>query len=69
MNRIANAKSGLHSLTEPFSGHSSGKTASDMLEAKVSQYDIPVMVILVGGIVLVIVGGSVVGFGKRKKRR
>ena len=68
MNRISGAKSGIHSITQPFSGSSSGKTVGTMLEAKVSQYDIPVLVILIGGIVLTVVGASVAAFGKKKRR-
>jgi len=67
MNRISNAKSGIHSLSESFSGSSAGKEAGNWLQNKAGQYDVPVMVLLIGGIVLTIVGGSVVLFSKKKK--
>ena len=68
MNRISGAKSGIHSVTQTFSGNSTGKTVGDVLEGKAGQYDLPVMVILISGIVLTVVGGSVVLFSKKKRR-
>jgi hypothetical protein len=68
MNRISGAKSEIHSMMSPFSGSSAGKSTGNMLENKASQYDVPVMVILIGGIVLTVVGGSMALFGKKKKR-
>lgn len=68
MNRISNAKSGIHSITQPFSGSSGGREAGNFMQGQASQYDTTVRVLLIGGIVLAIIGAGVVLFGKKRKR-
>lgn len=68
MNRISNAKGGIHTLTDPFSGSSGGREAGSFLQGEASQYDTTVKVLLIGGIVLTVIGAGVTLFGKKKKR-
>jgi hypothetical protein len=68
-NRISNAKSEFHSLSQSFSGSSAGKAAGNWLQNEAGQYDVPVMVLLISGIVLTVIGGGAIIFGKRKNRR
>ncbi|HEY2811166.1 MAG TPA: hypothetical protein VGJ00_07260 [Rhabdochlamydiaceae bacterium] len=68
MNRISRAKGAIHTLSSPFSGSSAGKTAGHVMEGKASQYDTPVMILLIGGIACTVVGGYLVLFCKKKKR-
>jgi hypothetical protein len=68
MNRISKAKGGIRGMKHAFSGSSTGTKIGDAAENKVSQYDTPVMILLISGIILAIVGSSVIIFGKKKKR-
>ena len=70
--RIAKAHGNIEKGTSLFSGHSAGSQAGQavggMLEGKVDSYNTPVMLLMIGGIVLVIVGGSMALFCCKKRR-
>lgn len=68
MNRISSAKSEIQTLASPFSGSSGGRAVGGMLEGKASQYDSTVRMLFIGGIILVVVGGGVVLFSRKRKR-
>ena len=57
MKRIKEAKGNINTATSPFSGTMGGDVAHNTLTAQASQYDTPVKVMLVGGILMIIVGG------------
>lgn len=59
MKRIANAKGTVNSLTSPFSGNQAGDFVGGELQKQASQYDLPVTLMLIGGILLIIIGGVV----------
>jgi hypothetical protein len=69
MNRISEAKSEVHSLTSPFSGSSAGRTVGGMMGSEASQYDTKVMLLLIGGIILAVGGGSLALFCQKGRRR
>jgi hypothetical protein len=69
MNRISGAKSEIHTMSEAFSGSSEGRQAGNWMKNKAGQYDVPVMILLVSGIVLTVVGAGVLILGKKKTRR
>lgn len=70
--RIAEAQGNIQKGTSLFSGQSAGskagKTIGGALEDKVSSYNTPVTILMIGGIVLVIIGGGMALFCKKKKR-
>lgn len=56
MQRIANAKGVVNALSAPFSDNPIGRVAGKEMERKASQYDLPVMILLIGGIAFTTVG-------------
>jgi hypothetical protein len=64
--RISSAKGTVEKVTSPFSGSEGGKIAAREGNRMASQYDTKVQMILIGGIILVIVGGGIIFFGRKK---
>ncbi len=54
--RIAKAKSDINFFTSPFSDQPVGKEVHGALYSKASQYDMPVLFLLIGGVVVAVVG-------------
>jgi hypothetical protein len=69
MHRIANAKGTVNTLSSPISGNPVGDTAGNIMKGEVSQYDTPVMWLLIGGIVIGVVGAAMTFCCCRKKSR
>lgn len=68
-NQLESARSDVGMLSKPFSKNPFGEKAGNMMEAKIGQYDVPVAIMMYGGIVLIIVGGGILVCGKCKKKR
>jgi hypothetical protein len=70
--RIAEAQGNIKKGTSLFSGSSTGgqvgQAVGGVMEGKVSSYNTPVMLLLIGGIVLVIVGAGMVLFCKKRRK-
>ena len=66
MGRINQAKGSINNLTGAFGDHKESKFANKVLTHEASQYDTDVMILLVSGVVLIIVGGSVALVSKKK---
>lgn len=66
MQRIAKAKSDIDFFTSPFSDKPGGKEIHGALYGKASQYDLPVLILLIGGIAVTVAGGFIV-YRYRKK--
>jgi len=66
MNRISSAKGAVNLISKPLSINPYGEKAGGVLEKQVSQYDTPVRLLLIGGILLAIIGGGA-AFYLRKK--
>ncbi len=71
--RIAKAHGNVEKGMSLFSGNSAGsqagRSAGGMMENKISSYNTPVMLLMIGGIALVVIGGCMVLFCGKKKRR
>jgi predicted MFS family arabinose efflux permease len=71
--RIAEAQGNIKKGTGLFSGSSTGnqvgQAVGGVMEGKVSSYNTPVMLLMIGGIVLVVVGAGMVFFCCKKKKR
>jgi len=69
--RIAEAEGNIQKGTSLFSGQSVGgqvgKAYGGAMEDKVSSYNTPVMLLMVGGVVLVIIGAGMALFCKKKR--
>ena len=68
-NRVTQAKSTINEGGSFFGNSKAGGMAEDYLEGKASQYDTPLKICLYGGIALIIIGGAVTLFGKKRSRR
>ena len=67
--RVARAKSAISKGSELFSNNAFGGAIGETLESKASQYDTPLTLIEIGGIILAVVGGGMLLFCKGKKKR
>ncbi|MGC1878211.1 MAG: hypothetical protein WA347_05710 [Rhabdochlamydiaceae bacterium] len=71
--RLANAQGNVEKGTSLFSGSSggsqAGRSVGGMMENKIASYNTPVMLLMIGGIALVVIGGCMVLFCCKKKRR
>lgn len=65
--RVAHAKGMISTGSSMVSGSAAGRTAGGMLQAEASQYDTPLKLIEIGGIVLVVVGAGILFFGRKKQ--
>jgi hypothetical protein len=65
--RVGDAKSMVGKGTSLFSGSAVGNTVGGVLEGKVSQYDTPLKVCEIGGIILVILGAGIFYFSRKKR--
>jgi hypothetical protein len=69
--RIAEAQGNIEKGTSMFSGSSVGsevgRTVGGAMESKVSSYNAPVMMLMIGGIVLVVIGAGMVFFCRCKR--
>ncbi len=68
-NRVNEAKGSISKGTSLFGNNPVGNTAGGVLEGQLSQYDTPLKICLYGGVALVIIGGGVMIFCKRSRRR
>lgn len=67
--RVAGARSDIGHITHsPFGENRATNAVGGVLEAKVGQYDQPVFWCLVGGIVLIVIGGGIMLFSRKKRR-
>jgi hypothetical protein len=68
--RLAEAQGNIQKGTSLFSGNSVsgqvGKAVGGALEGKVSSYNTPVMLLMIGGIVIAIIGAGMVLFCRKK---
>jgi predicted MFS family arabinose efflux permease len=71
--RIAEAEGNVEKGTSLFSGHSAGSQVGQAfggaMEGKISSYNTPVMILMIGGIVLVVIGAGMAFFCRKKKSR
>jgi Protein of unknown function (DUF3185) len=67
--RVASARSDVGHITHsPFGQNRATDTVGNVLEAKIGSYDQPVFWCIVGGVVLVVIGGGMVLFNRKKRR-
>ncbi len=70
--RIAEAHGNIEKGTSMFSGSSVGsgvgKAVGGAMDSKVSSYNAPVMMLMIGGIVLVVIGAGMAFFCRCKRR-
>ena len=64
--RISSAKGSISKATSPFGGTEGGKIAAREGNRMASQYDTKVQMILIGGIILAVVGGGMIFFGRKR---
>ncbi|NNM43487.1 MAG: hypothetical protein HKM07_04010 [Chlamydiae bacterium] len=67
--QLESAKGEVGMLSKPFSKNPFGEKAGSMMEAKIGEYDVPVAVMLYGGIALIVVGGGMLVCCRCKKKR
>lgn len=65
--RVNSAKSSISRGTSMFSGNAVGNAAGGYMEGQASKYDTTLMLCQVGGIVLIIIGGGMVYWFRRKR--
>lgn len=69
MKRISETKSDIGTYTKPFSKTPIGKAVEDTLMTKASEYDTQVRWLLIGGITLVVVGGIIIIFSRKRSKK
>jgi len=65
--RISAARKDIEKFTKPFSHNPFGKVIEKDIKGKAGQYDTQVMWLFISGAVLVIVGGVVIIFGRKRQ--
>jgi hypothetical protein len=68
MNVISEAKSEVKNMTNHMSGNYVGRRISGDMQSHASQYDTEVKTGLYAGIVLVVIGGGLIYFCRKKKK-
>jgi LPXTG-motif cell wall-anchored protein len=68
MHVISGAKSEVHNMSNQMSGNYVGRRMSNNMQASASQYDTQVKIGLYAGVALVVIGGGLIYFGRKKKR-
>ncbi len=66
MKRISSAKNAVSGASGFMPNNPAGNMVTGSMEKAASQYDVPVMICLIGGIVLVLVGGGMAIFCRKK---
>jgi hypothetical protein len=65
--RVGNAKSSINRGTSMFSGNAVGSGVGRVLVGEASQYDTPLKLCSIGGIILVVLGAGILYFGRKKR--
>ncbi len=65
--RVGNAKSSVSRGTSMFSGNAVGSAVGGVVEGKLSEYDTPLKLCEIGGLVLIVLGAGVLYFARKKK--
>ncbi len=68
MGVISDAKTEVKNMSNQMSGNYVGRRISDDLQSHASQYDTEVKIGLYSGIALVVIGGGLIYFCKKKKK-
>jgi hypothetical protein len=69
MNVISRAKATVKNMSNQISGNYVGKRLSNDIQIRASEYDMQVNIGLYTGIVLVVIGGGLIFFCKKNKKR
>ena len=64
--RVSRTKGMINTGSSMVSGNAAGRMAGEMMQGEASQYDTPLKLLKIGGIVLVILGAGVLFFGRKK---
>jgi len=67
--RLTGARESVGRVTSPFGKNKASDTVGGIAESKIAQYDLPVLIIIVGGIVLIVIGGGMVLCCRSKGKR
>jgi hypothetical protein len=65
--RVGNAKESISRGTSMFSGNAVGNAAGGFLEGQAGKYDTTLRICEIGGIILIIAGGGILYFGRKKR--
>ncbi len=65
--RVSGAKGMVNKSTSMFSGNAIGNTVGDVLKGEVSQYDTQLRLCEIGGIILIVLGGGILYFSRKKR--
>ncbi len=67
--RIGHARAENNQTTSMFQGNAAGGVYHGVVEGEISQYDRPVMMLMISGVVVAIIGGALVFFNRRKRHK
>jgi hypothetical protein len=65
--RVNNAKGSISRGSSMFSGNAVGNAVGGVLEGEAGKYDTPIMLCEIGGIILIVLGGGILYFGRKKR--
>jgi uncharacterized protein YjeT (DUF2065 family) len=65
--RVGNAKSSVGRGTSMFSGNAVGNSVGGYAQGQLSQYDTPLKLCEIGGLVLIVLGAGILYFSRKKK--
>jgi hypothetical protein len=65
--RVGDAKGTFGRGTSMFSGNAVGNSVSGYVEGRLSQYDTPLKLCEIGGLVLIVLGAGILYFSRKKK--
>ncbi len=67
MHRVGNAKSSFGRGSSMFSGNAVGNSVGGYVQGELSQYDTPLKLCEIGGLILIVLGAGVLYFSRKKK--
>ena len=66
-NRVGSAKETVGRGTSMFSGNAAGSAVTGVINNELSQYDTPLKLCEIGGLILIVLGAGVIYFARKKK--
>ena len=67
MYRVGDAKASFGRGTSMFSGNAVGNSVGGYVEGRLSQYDTPLKLCEIGGLILIVLGAGILYFSRKKK--
>lgn len=66
-NRVSGAKETYGRGASMFSGNAAGDAVNGYMQGELSQYDTPLLLCEIGGLILIALGGGIIYFARKKK--